>query len=268
MPSQASTLNNRSIGAVPRWPHTPLRSIPNMRQTRCLARAVRAAVLGPNAATAPLDEQRLCQLGGFLVEERTLHAAEGRLEALLFPHLDDRFRVFIDAEPPGGWNNVEEARRDELRRHRRRFRLGHEVAHTFFYDRSGERPRALIQTSPRQERFCDDFARALLVPPEFAEAVPATAESAVGLHRRFDVSVELACRALAQAHVGRACVAVLLLDRPAEQAIQWASEPEAARELLKLRGTWQRMSRRGTDGGVSAVALLERSQVIIVTRRL
>lgn len=57
-------------------------------------------------------------------------------------------------------------------RSRWRFSVAHELGHTFFFDRSGERPRRLPRTATSgEEKFCNGFAAELLCPKEaFVEA--------------------------------------------------------------------------------------------------
>lgn len=245
------------------WPGL-LRSTPSARDAGEVADAVRLATMWRAAATGRLDEHALCRRGGFVLEEAKLHAAEGRLEALLFPWEGDRFRIVIDSEPRGGWDRVEPERRAELRRHRLRFRLAHEVGHTLFYDRSGSRPRSVVRPSAAQEVFCDEFARALLVPLGYASALPATADSVVDLHRRFDVSVELACRALARAHRGRLDVSVAVINRDGDLRLQWSS---SQRDLHGRLDVICRRIRRGLTlaADITAVELARRRQFVVVS---
>src|SRR4051812_33547961 len=56
-----------------------------------------------------------------------LGSAAGGREALLVPAPRGRFRIVLDEAFAGG---------DPTTTHRRRFRLAHELAHTFFYERS------------------------------------------------------------------------------------------------------------------------------------
>ena len=56
--------------------------------------------------------------------------------------------------------------------------------------------------SPRQEAFCDTFSRALLVSPRAAVAAQPTADAVVRLSKRFDVSLQVAGRALSAALYG------------------------------------------------------------------
>jgi hypothetical protein len=150
----------------------------------------------------PVDLLKLCELGGFQIRERRLSAADGGRQAALVPAArSDRFVIEIDAEPPGGWDLVPAGEREALARHRQRFRLGHELAHSYFYTRRpGQGPRRRVAGSARLEAFCDEYARALLIPPQAAARFAPTAQAIFTLQRRYDTSLELAARALAMAH--------------------------------------------------------------------
>jgi hypothetical protein len=109
-----------------------------------------------------------------------------------------------------------------------RFRVAHEVAHAFFYRRRRGEPERLVHDTPEQERFADEFARALLVPCGLAAEADPTAGGVLRLQQLCDVSLEVAVRAFADAHSDVA--AVLLFwptDVPAtltQARVQWASE--------------------------------------------
>jgi len=105
-----------------------------------------------------------------------------------------------------------------------RFRICHEVAHSFFFDRGGELPTAIVGTSDAQEEICDRFASELLVPRKVSRALEPTALSIVELHARFCVSLEAAARAFADAH-GNLAVSLFLGD-PEAGRLQWSNRPE------------------------------------------
>jgi len=73
----------------------------------------------------------------------------------------------------------------------RRYLMAHEIAHSFGYvRRQGERPRRFFN-GPNifwEERFCEEFARQLLVP---REAIP-NFKNAEEISRHFDVTRQLA----------------------------------------------------------------------------
>ena len=109
-----------------------------------------------------------------------------------------------------------------IARHRLRFRVCHELGHTFFYERHPDQgPHRREPCGEKEERWCDDFARELLIPHNYAAQLPTRASSAFELHRRFNTSLEVAARALASAH-GKAQMALWF----------WSPDEAAARESL------------------------------------
>jgi hypothetical protein len=224
------------------WPHHGLGQLPDLEVLRALVQRVRDAVMGEQARREALDVDRLCQLGGFDVEETPLHGAEGRLQALLFPRTRNRFAVFVDPEPPGGWDQVEPQVQIELREHRMRFRICHEVAHSFFFDRAGEVPTAIVGASAAQEDICDRFASELLIPREAVEDLHPDASSVVHLHERFRVSIEAAARAFADVHRER--VVALFVGDPEVGQLQWSNFPDLAPALFQSAHSSARLEAR------------------------
>lgn len=226
----------------PEWPHLGLRQLPDPNLLRSIAQKVRLAVMGDQDKRDALDLDRLCELGGFRVEETFLHAPEGRLQALLFPGGANSFNVYVDARPPGGDQLIPAELAAELHAHRLRFRICHEVAHSFFFDRDGERPTAIVGTSAAQEEACDRFASELLIPRDRVRALAPDATSIVEIQRRFEVSLEAAARAFADVH--RNAVVALYLDEPREARLQWSNHPERADDLLVSARSEARLERR------------------------
>lgn len=147
-----------------------------------------------------LDLAVACDIFGATVRVADLGGREGGQEAMLVPLEAGRFGIVVDPTPRGGWDHVPRAVRPDLRRHRLRFRVGHELAHTFFYSRrSGETPQRQLFDSDEQEDFCDRFSRSLLVPRREIERMKPTVEGLVELQRACDVSLEVAARATAAA---------------------------------------------------------------------
>jgi IrrE N-terminal-like domain len=170
----------------------------------------------------PHDLTTLLEIGGFDVSVTRLTARNRGIEAALIPQAGNRFRLVVDTEPPGGWASVRPHLRDELARQRLRFRIAHEIAHSLFYDRSGTQPRRLVSGSPAQERWCDRFASALLVPPYIVASTPPEPKALCRMQQRFDVSLQVVVRAFARVHRDR--FAALLCDRGTrapQVRIQW-----------------------------------------------
>jgi hypothetical protein len=128
--------------------------------------------------------------------------------------------------------------RDDLRRHRLRFRVAHEMAHSFFYSRGRGEPRRLVPDSDTQEHFADTFARSLLLAPAAASLASPTAAGALTLQRTYDVSLEIALRSLLLQHP--TCVGALLYWPPrsditgATAKVQWSS-PGSDGPLARIR---------------------------------
>jgi hypothetical protein len=173
--------------------------VPEDKEALALADVVRREVVGVGVDEAVDDFGLLLAAGGFSVAEADLKADEGGHEALMFPGADGLLHIRVDSRPKAGWATECAELRSETRRHRLRFRVAHEVAHSFFYRRTGDVARRQRRSSPGEERFCDLFASALLVPPAAVLRRPARAASVIALHEHYDVSVEVAARALAQA---------------------------------------------------------------------
>jgi hypothetical protein len=219
----------------------------------------------------------LLRIGGFDLEIRKLRSAEGGLQALLLPCARGRFRLLVDSEPRGGWHSVEPALRDELARHRTRFRIAHELAHSFFYERVAEGPRRRVADSEQQERFCDEFARALLVPPEVPARLAASPEDIVHVHRVYDVSVEVAARVFARAWPTTAIWVVLADDSGEPNRVQWQADVTYA--VDRRPGWFRRIVAAAVSAGhaaseviwtgqgrgvANALHLPERRQVLVV----
>jgi hypothetical protein len=147
-----------------------------------------------------VDLRRICRSLRVSAHQAPLAAADGGQDAMLVPLPGNRFEITVDPSPKGGWRRVPKPLRTELKRHRYRFRIGHELAHTFFYSRDADRPRRVVFDSTEQEEFCDAFARELLVPRHRAARAKPTARALLKLQASCDVSLELAARALSAAH--------------------------------------------------------------------
>jgi hypothetical protein len=199
---------------------------------------------------------------------------DGGAQGFLVPQEEGGFRIEVDPEPAGGWKSVAPGLRRSLERHRKRFLVAHELAHTLFFEAGPQGPRRLVLDGARQEEFCDEFARALLVPEEIAAQLPFAPESVVELQRRFDVSIELALRGLAAAHDG---IGWLLVQREDKTLIQWdsAGPNRTARSLGALRKLARRAAQTagevtmplGRDGYGRALHLTGREQAIVTWRR-
>jgi hypothetical protein len=221
----------------------------------------------------------LLHLGRFDLQPQTLRARGGGVEAALAPRRDNRFAVLVDTEPERGWASVAGPLRTQLANHRLRFRVAHEIGHSFFYDRSQGRPRRLALNSDDQERWCDRFASALLLPPEVVLRAAPVPQAIIALHRRYDVSMHVAARAVGRMHRDR-FVALLVArgERAPYVRVQWQKrhDPPAARWWThdRLQAALRGVGMAGTaalpwPGGrrtAAWYALPARAQVVVVAQ--
>jgi len=250
-----------------------LQRVPGLCEAPAIATLLRRS--WGSCETAPLDLDRACAHLEVETMERSLGAASGGAQGFLVPRRDGGFRAEIDPEPRCGWKLVSPDARAALRRHRRRFLLCHELAHTVFYERGSAPPHRVVPGDQRQEAFCDELARALLVPRVAAAELPLSPESVVTLQHRYDVSMEIALRSLVAAH-GEA-VGWLLLWRERSIRIQWTSAEQqlTAEALTAIRSLAERAVRMGkasahpktASGPTDAVFLEQRDQVLVTGRR-
>lgn len=219
-----------------------------------------------------LDLTGICARLGIDIRVVSLQVPDGGAQGFLVPRPTGGFRIEIDPEPRGGWRTVLPSLRRQLERHRRRFLIAHELTHTLFYEGTPEGPRRLVLASSAQETFCDELARALLVPHEAAAALPFEPESVVELHRRFDVSIEVALRALVASH-DQSATGWLLVYRSDETLVQWTSADrdhtatmlDALRQRVVPEDPRPQASAR-TNGAVGKALHLPRRNQLIVTQ--
>lgn len=219
--------------------------------------------LGPDIR---LDVEQACANLGIDFEERSLRGCWGGAQGLLLPNRHG-FTIEVDPEPRGGWASVVPPLRSSLRRHRSRFLACHELAHTLFYRPGSAGPERLVFDSSRQEAFCDELARSLLIPPAVAREQFFGPATIVKLQRRFDVSMELAVRSAVAAHAGRR-VAWLLLRRGEKTLVQWTSADQGhtARALKSLRGLVERAACSASGSAQSAGAAFKADALFLHSR--
>ena len=229
---------------------------------------------------SPLDLDSVASEEGIEIECTKLGGGEGGPQGLLTPLPNGRFRIEVDPTPPDGWHTAALHLREEVSRHRLRFVVAHELAHTLFYWHGYREPERLVPSSKKQEDFCDALAAALLVPPKVVGELPLNPKSAIELHKRFDVSVEVAMRALVGTHADGVGWLVIVPKGPAEPWVQWGapktSEAVAPWRLLSRLAEKARETGRALEGhlnwrsGRTTVArgifVAERSQLVITAR--
>lgn len=129
-------------------------SVPCGDQASVLAELVRERLeLGRG-----IDLARVCSQLGWTIREERLGAAEGGQQAALLPRTSGGFTILIDPD----LTPAEAAAEKDIEAVER-IRLAHELAHTLFYSETTP-PRRGMETSPREEDFCDAFADAVLNP--------------------------------------------------------------------------------------------------------
>jgi hypothetical protein len=140
-----------------------------------------------------LDIWRSMESFGWKVELRQLRASEGGLQACLIPSEQGGFVVWVDDRPsPSEAASGEAGGKRGPNSPLVRFRLAHELAHTFFYE-AGRPPTRRTPPDAAEEAFCDSFAALLLVeqPADARRAVIAGAGAVTKLARRLRAPASL-----------------------------------------------------------------------------
>ena len=130
------------------WPRPALRCVPAQGVAERLAQSV--ASQGPDSWDPLVLVERL----RIPVRYQPLRAAEGGLEAAIVSSLDHEFEIVCDEWLPDQDSD------------RLRFRVAHELAHTLFFNWSDNPPSRVSERTDEEERFCDEFAEALLAESE------------------------------------------------------------------------------------------------------
>jgi hypothetical protein len=185
-----------------------------------------------------LDLRDILEALGVELVLADLGGSEGGPQGLLMPLTRGGYRIEVDPAPPLDSGPMSGALREEVDRHRMRFVAAHEIAHTLFYWQGRGGPERLLGDSPAQEQFCDALAAALLVPPAAAGQMALHPHSVVELHKRFDVSIEVAARALVDAHGDGVAWLMIVPDDTSEPWVQWGAERSS-----EAVGPWNLLSR-------------------------
>jgi hypothetical protein len=209
-----------------------------------------------------------------------LGGGEGGPQGLLTPLRQGGYRIEVDPTPSEGWRTTDAALREEVVRHRTRFVIAHELAHTLFYWQGRRGPERLVADSDEQELFCDALASALLVPSQVAAELPLRPASIIDLHRHFDVSVEVAARALITAHGSCVGWLVVVPEDATEPWVQWGAENAAdaigpwgllSRLAEKVKNSSEAVEgrlrwRSGRTTVARGLFLADRSQLVVTAR--
>jgi hypothetical protein len=250
-----------ATGSV-QWPQHRYTEVPGVHVARLVAAQVREVAFAAGVPTRPLGVWEVAKLGGFELLDTDLGVGRGGYRGLL-QAVRGGFRICVDARPPTG----RAADAPTLRR-RMRFVAAHEIGHSFFFDRRPMRPDRLLPIGSREEElFCNEFACALLLPPEVVRATQPSPEAALRMSAEWDVSLEVAVRALAEWHPAKPFVA-LGYSRPPSLSVrlQWAgggevAEPARVARVLFARGAGE-FSLASLRGVVLAAP--ERKQTVAV----
>lgn len=247
-----------SLPAGKPWPHRLLSAVPDAHGAAALATEVREAFA--DSPTAPVNLAAACHAGRFRIRHRTLGSVVGGHEAMLLPQPRNAFQIWVDPTPSGGWQGRPLTALHETERHRTRFRVAHEIAHSFFFRREGGTPKRVVPDSPRQEAFCDAFAGGLLVPPVAASACAADPQEVIRLHNEYDVSLQVALRALCDAQPGLEAGILYWSDdsrRERRLGVQWTNAPESCAVVA-------RSATHATEEGWRLARIPERRQLLWV----
>lgn len=161
--------------------------------------------------------------GRFSCRLADLRASEGGCEALLIPTKGNRFSIVVDPTPRGGFDEGHPCWRQTLLA-RLRFRIAHEIGHSFFYDRDGDVPARQGSGSRAEELFCDCFACALLVPLSVLPRIKVTPRAVFALAKRYKVSVEVVARVVAAYHPDLPRISLYYLPAGSRKPLlQWSS---------------------------------------------
>lgn len=220
------------------WPFRPLAAVPG--EHIALRLADRARKLAVDAQSR-CDIDKLCAIGGFRYKTMALETKVGGHEALLVPRVDGTFEILVDARGDFADHRV--------RRRRLRFRVAHEIGHSFFYDRRYRPARRLLSGSEAEEAFCDAFASALLVPPAMTASLEPSPKAIIGLAKRFDVSIEAAARAFSKYNHGISVFGLQVLRRNARESlgILWSVGPSRLSIGTHLEDLWAKAAATTRD---------------------
>ena len=202
------------------WPDLRLDRVPDSAETEQLALAVRAgAGLGESER---VDFHPILERGGFVLRHVSfaglgplggLHSRRGDEAALICER--DHFKILVNADAThGGPESRLSATARQVGRRRFRFRVAHELGHSFFYDRSVTPISRTVPASRGEEDFCDYFGGSLLVSPSLVEATEPTPAGLLRLADECDASLQVTARRLAKRSDVDAIVGLTLRVNP------------------------------------------------------
>jgi len=220
----------------------------------------------------PIDVWALVENRGWSTQRRRLSAIQGGLQACISPSIQHEFVVVVDEDPSPSerWESIIHRDPRVLRSALGRFRLAHELAHSFFY-RPGRPPERSTPPTLAEETYCDDFAAALLVPPFLAaDAFEAGAAAISDLAARFVAPAKVVLRSANMARSSAAIAGEIFGSTPdrldciigfrqglSDPPALWAQCPElyqAVRGVLPDRGGSISFLALDTPAGPDALA--------------
>ena len=190
------------------WPKAYFARVPKLDTSSDLALAVRDMVFGIGHETIPCDFHKVCDAGGFKLRTTKFRSNRSAHDALLIPRRDGTFVILVDP------NREELSIGQDTKRHRLRFRIAHEIGHSFFFNRTICPPERVFAPSQEEEAFCDNFASALLVPKTALDRYRCEPRSVFDIHETFELSVEAAARALTRSCIGTTIVGTIWKANP------------------------------------------------------
>ncbi|MBQ0798517.1 MAG: ImmA/IrrE family metallo-endopeptidase [Porticoccaceae bacterium] len=206
------------------WPDIFLREVPADSDAKELALSVRSSVFdNEKGLFSKCDLRKICESGKFEVTTADFNSTEIKTEALLVPMEGDKFRIVLPVSHSASASLFGKG----VTRHRNRFRIAHEIAHSFFYKRNKNCPVKLTQDSKAEEDFCDLFASYLLMPFDVVSKLPRRPESVDRIGADYDVSLEAAGRSLAKANKDILVLGLSWKENPRDKNIglrvQWSA---------------------------------------------
>ena len=235
------------------WPTRVFASVPSKEIAVELADEVRRAVFDNAwAMQRACDLHEVCRQGGFLPRRADREFSATNHDALLIPRPDGHFSIVVDPIP-----KTETRLSADIIRHRNRFRIAHEIGHSFFYDRNFTPPRRLFPASTKEEEFCDEFASALLIPRSIVAQQIADPASIFELHKQYDVSVEVAARSISRVSPYATIIGMLWRSHPTTgegMRVVWSAGPRYLPMHARLKSSV--VDRAATVGEASATERL------------
>jgi len=223
------------------WPDKKLIVVPPLTVATELAMQVRRCAFNEKYEKVPCNIEIVCKLGGFRVKHFRFVKSQNDHQALLVPIEDGNFEIIVDPSIRSVGNNESDVVIPDLELHRLRFRIAHEIGHSFFYDRNVRPPKRLIDSGKQEELFCDHFASVLLVPPSVVATMPIKASSVLKIRKLYSVSAEVAGRSLARMNPELTIIGLLWKSNPRneneEMRVVWSDGPKFVPIGARLKST-------------------------------